>query len=120
MAKIIVVDDSQAIRSLIQFSLSEQGHEVITAESAEQALELLENSDVDLILTDINMNGKSGYELAQILRTKKGFEHTPIIALTTESHDDSKRSGKTSGMTGWLIKPFQPERLTQIVKHFTT
>ena len=120
MAKILVVDDSQAIRAMIEFTLKEQGHEVIAVHDAESALEILTNPSIDLVLTDINMDGMSGYQLTEAIRQLPDYQHTPIIALTTESDKKAQITGKQSGMTGWLAKPFQPEKLTQIVRHFTS
>ncbi|NIB43558.1 response regulator [Pseudomaricurvus alkylphenolicus] len=119
MTHILTVDDSQSIQTMINFVLLNQGYEVSTANSGEEALQLARDSKFDMVITDINMPDMDGYELTEKLRALENLQHVPVIALTTENDNTSKLKGKRAGLTGWLVKPLQPEKLCQIVKHFT-
>lgn len=116
MAKrIFVVDDSKTMRDMIQHTLVGAGHQVSLAEDGVQALELLDQAAVDVIITDINMPRMDGISLVKALRTHSVHRGTPILILTTESDPAKKQEGKTAGATGWLVKPFVPEKLVDIV-----
>jgi two-component system chemotaxis response regulator CheY len=116
MAKILSIDDSISIRELVSTVLSQAGHEVVTAHDGETGLDIARNDNFDLVLSDINMPGMSGISLISKLRRLQGFEHIPMIMLTTESDAYKKQKAKSMGATGWLQKPFTPERLTNTVK----
>ncbi|MDH5301126.1 MAG: response regulator [Gammaproteobacteria bacterium] len=111
MAKILSVDDSKTIRDLVSAILTAQGHEVVTAEDGMQAMDIARAQKFDLILSDINMPVMSGISLVSKLRRLEGYEFIPIVMLTTEGADYKKNKAKQSGATGWLQKPFTPERL---------
>lgn len=116
MAKILSIDDSVSIRELVAAVLSQAGHEVITAHDGQAALDIARENRFDLVLSDINMPGMSGISLISKLRRLQGFEHIPMIMLTTESDAYKKKKAKSMGATGWLQKPFTPERLIDTVK----
>jgi len=114
MAKIaITVDDSRTIREMVSFCLKNAGFEVLTAEDGLDALDVLNGIKVDVIVTDINMPNMDGIELTKILRSDPIYESTPILVLTTEA--GKKEEGRKAGATGWLIKPFEPDKLMAIV-----
>jgi len=71
---------------------------------------------MDLVLTDQNMPIMDGLTLIQKLRDLEAYQNTPILMLTTESGEDMKLKGKRAGATGWLIKPFDPKRLVEVVE----
>ena len=71
---------------------------------------------VDLVLTDQNMPKMDGLALIKSLRTLPGYAKTPILMLTTESSDEMKSKGRAAGANGWLVKPFDPQRLIEVVK----
>jgi len=115
MAKILTVDDSKVIRDLVAAVLSENGHEVVTANDGVEGLEASRNQQFDLVLSDINMPNMTGISMVSKVRRIPGYEHTPIIMLTTESSEFKKNKAKNMGASGWLQKPFDAERLMKAV-----
>lgn len=115
MAKILTVDDSKVIRDLVKAVLIENGHEVVTANDGVEGLSATRNEKFDMILSDINMPNMTGISMVSKIRRLEGYEYTPIIMLTTESSDFKKEKAKKTGATGWLQKPFDPERLMKAV-----
>ena len=116
MAKIILaVDDSTSIRQMVAFTLKGAGYEVIEAADGQEGLEKAKSKTVNLILTDQNMPKMDGLTLVKTLRGLPQYKTTPILMLTTESSDDMKTQGKAAGATGWLVKPFDPGKLLEVV-----
>jgi two-component system chemotaxis response regulator CheY len=113
--KALVVDDSKSMREMIIFTLKGAGYEIIEAEDGLDALTVIGDQKVDLVITDLNMPKMNGFELIKELRAKPGFAYTPILMLTTESDGFKKIEGKNMGATGWIVKPFEPTRFIQIV-----
>lgn len=117
MAKtILAVDDSKTMREMVSFTLKEAGYQVVDAEDGQQALEKLKSSRVDAVITDLNMPNMNGFELIRALRSDPAYKTAPILMLTTEGDDAKKQEGKSAGATGWIVKPFNPEKLVQVVK----
>ena len=117
MAKrILTVDDSISMRQMISFTLRENGYEVIEAVDGQDAISKAQNQYFDLIFTDQNMPNVDGLTLIQMLRVLPEHEKTPILMLTTEASDDMKKMGRAAGATGWLVKPFDPQKLLDVVK----
>lgn len=115
MSKILIVDDSASIRQLAVFTLKAKGFEVESANDGKQALDKLRTNHYDLVLTDRNMPVLDGIELAKEVRAINEYKSIPIIMLTTESDSDKKTEGKAAGVTGWIIKPFNPETLVKTI-----
>ncbi len=113
--KILIVDDSVSMRKMVGYTLRQGGYEVIEAEHGGDALNKLANVMVDLIITDLNMPVMDGITLIQNVRKQPAMKSKPILMLTTEGLATKKEQGKTAGATGWLIKPFDPEKLLQTV-----
>ncbi len=116
MATILTVDDTASMRQMISFTLSSVGHEVIQASDGKEALKALQGKKVDLVIADVNMPNMDGITLVKALRTLDDFKFTPILMLTTESQDAKRQEGKIAGATGWIVKPFNPEQLLNVVK----
>lgn len=114
--KILTVDDSISMRQMISFTLRENGYEVIEAVDGQDAISKAQNQSFDLIFTDQNMPNVDGLTLIQMLRVLPQHEKTPILMLTTEASDDMKKMGRAAGATGWLVKPFDPQKLLDVVK----
>lgn len=116
MAKrVMTVDDSKTMRDMVGFTLRGAGYEVIEAEDGARALTALTGAPVDLVITDINMPNMDGVTLVTRLRAMPAFKSTPILILTTEGGEDKKAAGRAAGATGWIVKPFAPEKLLQVV-----
>ena len=115
---ILIVDDSASMRQLISFALKDAGYEVIAAVDGKDALGKLNGSRVDMVVTDLNMPNMNGIELIQALRKSPGTKFTPVVMLTTESQESKKQEGKTAGASGWIVKPFTPEVLLNVIKKF--
>ena len=111
MTKILAVDDSPSLRQMVAFTLKGAGYDVVEAVDGVEALGVAKGQAFDLVITDINMPNMDGIQLIKELRTLPNFKFTPILCLTTESSDDKKRQGKEAGATGWIVKPFSPEKL---------
>lgn len=114
-ASILTVDDSASMRQILGFILKSAGYEVVQASNSEEAMSYANEREFDMVLTDQNMPGRDGLSLVQALRALPTYSRTPIIMLTTESSDEIKSMGKAAGATGWMVKPFDPNRLLEIV-----
>jgi two-component system chemotaxis response regulator CheY len=108
---ILAVDDSASMRQMVSFTLKHAGYEVIEAADGVDALEYARNNSVNLVLTDVNMPRMDGISLVRELRQLSAYKFTPMLVLTTEAEPDKKMQGKQAGATGWLVKPFNPEKL---------
>ncbi len=113
--RILTVDDSKTMRDMVSFTLKSAGFDVVEAEDGAKALDLLAATAVDAIITDINMPNMDGVTLVKRLRAQPKFKATPILILTTEGSDDKKAQGRNAGATGWIVKPFAPEKLLQVL-----
>jgi two-component system chemotaxis response regulator CheY len=117
MAKtILAVDDSASIRQLVSFTLKGAGYEVVEAIDGMDGLEKAKAKPINLILTDQNMPRMDGMTLVKSLRALPQYKTTPILILTTESSDAMKAQGRAAGATGWLVKPFDPQKLLELIK----
>ncbi|GGF74265.1 response regulator [Alteromonas lipolytica] len=113
---ILVVDDSVSIRQMVEATLKAAQYNVTTAEDGQDALSKCGAGQFDFVLTDQNMPRMDGLSLIKALRAKAQFSKTPIVVLTTESSDDMKQKGKSAGATGWMVKPFSPDVLLNVLK----
>lgn len=117
MAKtILAVDDSASIRRMVQFTLKGAGYDVIEAADGQEALDRAKGLKVNLVLTDQNMPRMDGLTLIRALREMPDYQTVPILVLTTESSAEMKAQGRAAGATGWLVKPFAPKGLVDVVK----
>lgn len=113
---VLAVDDSASLRQMVAFTLKGAGYDVIEAGDGEEGLARAKTSSVNLVLTDQNMPKMDGLTLVKSLRGLPQYAGTPILMLTTESSDAMKAQGKAAGATGWLVKPFDPAKLLEVVK----
>ena len=113
--KVMTVDDSRTMRDMVSYTLKSAGFEVLEAEDGAKALQVLEKTPVDLVITDVNMPNMDGVTLVRRLRALAHFRATPILILTTEGGDDKKSQGRAAGATGWIVKPFAPDKLLQVI-----
>lgn len=111
----LIVDDSNSLRQMVAFTLREAGFEVLEGADGQEGLDRLDGRKVDLVITDLNMPRMDGIQFIRGLRAKAQYKFTPVLMLTTESADGKKQEGKSAGATGWIVKPFDPQRLLQTV-----
>ncbi|HEY6513844.1 MAG TPA: response regulator [Burkholderiaceae bacterium] len=115
MHSILAVDDSASMRQMVSFTLKNAGFTVIEAVDGQDAWEKANARDLHLVLTDQNMPRMDGISLTRKLRETARFKTTPILILTTESSDEMKQKGRAAGATGWLVKPFDPAKLIEVI-----
>jgi two-component system chemotaxis response regulator CheY len=111
MARIMIVDDVATIRQIVSSVLKDVGYQVIEAASAEEAVALAEVKRSHLVVTDVNMPGKSGLDLITALRAIKTYDKTPIAILAKDANDENIQKAQGLGAVGWIAKPFTPESL---------
>ena len=113
---VLAVDDSRTMREMVSFTLKNAGYEVMEAEDGKASLDVVVGTKFDAIITDLNMPNMNGFELIRALRNNPLYKFTPILMLTTEGDAGKKEEGKAAGSTGWIVKPFNPEKLVEVVK----
>ena len=106
-ALILVVDDESDVRETMEDHLTAYGYKIMTAASAEAALEILERSAVDLILTDVHMRGMSGVELCARLKGEARFQFTPIVLVTAHTDLEARVAGLAAGADDFFAKPVE-------------
>lgn len=117
MAKtILAVDDSGSLRQMVVFSLKAAGYQIVEAADGKEGLEHAKKQVFDLVLTDQNMPVMDGLTLIRALRGLEGYQKVPILMLTTEAGEEMKAKGRAAGANGWMVKPFDPRRLLEVVK----
>src|SRR5262245_405022 len=117
MAKrILTIDDSKTMRDMLLLTLAEAGFEVLQAVDGQDGLDLLGKERVDVVITDINMPKMDGYDVIRNLRRNPVHKTLPILVLTTESDTDKKAIARDAGATGWMVKPFDPDRLIATIR----
>ncbi len=114
--KVLVVDDSAAVRQSVSYILSQAGYEITEAEDGKVGEQRLDDGPFDLIMTDVNMPNMDGIELVRRVRAHSAHRFTPIVVLTTESQDSKMTEGKQAGATGWIVKPFDADKLLGVVR----
>ena len=111
---VLAVDDSRTIRDMLKFTLTQAGITAHFAEDGQHGLEVLDDmAPPDAIITDINMPRLDGFGFIDAVRAQDHYRAIPILVLTTESSSDLKARARDAGATGWIVKPFDPEKLIQ-------
>jgi two-component system chemotaxis response regulator CheY len=117
MSKIILtVDDSRTMRDMLRIALAGAGFQVVQAEDGVHGLEVLDGNIPDVIITDINMPRMDGYGFIEGVRAHPVHRAIPILVLSTESSPEKKMRARQAGATGWIVKPFNPEKLVDAVR----
>jgi two-component system chemotaxis response regulator CheY len=114
--RILTIDDSRTMRDMLRMTLVDAGYVVLQAVDGLDGLDVLKKERVDVVITDINMPKMDGYGVIRHLRADSGYDDTPILVLSTENDQKTKDIGRDAGATGWLVKPFDPDQLVEIVK----
>lgn len=113
---ILIVDDSLSIRQSTRFILEQGKYSVIDTCDGEQGLKALMENDVNLVITDINMPNMDGLTLVRKIRELPSKKFIPILVLTTESQGSIIDEGKKAGATGWIVKPFNADKLLETIR----
>lgn len=113
MAHILVAEDERDIRELIAFTLKFAGHEITPAANGEEAVNLAKEKLPDLIMTDVRMPKKTGYEVCKAIKADEATKHIPVVILSAKGQDDEIGQGKDAGADDYLLKPFAPDELTR-------
>ncbi len=103
------------MRQMVAFTLREAGYEVVEAEHGQDGLDKISKHTVNVVITDLNMPVMDGFAFIRNVRAMPAHKFLPILMLTTESQLSKKEEGKAAGATGWIVKPFDPEKLLQVV-----
>ncbi len=115
---ILIVDDSRSALFMLKKVISLSGApigNILTAGNGLEAIDVLQEQMVDLIMTDIHMPDMDGFQLIEYLKKNHAFKHIPIIVITTEGRDKYITKAKTLGAVDYIKKPFQPERVKQVI-----
>ncbi|MBO7238429.1 MAG: response regulator [Elusimicrobiaceae bacterium] len=115
-AKILLADDSAAIRNLVSEILTDAGFTVITAEDGQDALDKIYKQNPDLLILDYEMPHKTGFEVVQDVRSHPGYLHTPIIIFTAVTDKDTKLQGLGLDIDDYLTKPTDADEVVARVK----
>lgn len=115
MKTVMLVDDSNSIRNLIKNALVGE-YRVVEAENGEDALAKLRDGAIDFFLFDVNMPKMDGITLLGEVRKVPGYATTPILMLTTETKDELRQKGRELGASGWIVKPFETDKLISAMR----
>jgi len=118
MLKVMVVEDSLAQRKAIANFLKSGGVVAIEAKNGIEALSLLEAQKPHIILLDAIMPGMNGYELCRRLKSNPTTQHTPIIMCTGQDNASDRYWAMKQGADAYLVKPFRPAELIELLKQF--
>jgi two-component system alkaline phosphatase synthesis response regulator PhoP len=116
MAKILIAEDEPDIRDLITFTLRFAGYEVVAATNGEEAVTLARQEMPDLILLDVRMPRKTGYEACQLIKADPLMADIPVLFLSAKGQESEIQTGLQAGATEYLLKPFAPDQLTQRIQ----
>ena len=107
----LVVDDDPSIQQILEFALSDEGYEVVTASNGPEALEKARTALPDVVILDVMMPFVDGIQVAEALQNDKQLARTPIIMLTARTTDDDVWAGWRAGAASYLTKPVDFELL---------
>jgi len=113
---VLAVDDSRTMRDMLSLALSSAGFNVSLANDGEHGLEVLGGIEPNVIITDINMPKLDGFGFIKGVRDTDRHRATPILVLTTESSQEMKARAKNAGATGWIVKPFDKDKLVEAIR----
>jgi two-component system, chemotaxis family, chemotaxis protein CheY len=112
---ILIVDDSESIREMLKFRLQKAGFNILAGKDGKDALKHFNGIKIDLVITDLYMPHMDGISLIKKIREIEDYKLVPILLLTTESTGNKKIEAKNAGANGWLIKPFDLNKLLSVI-----
>jgi len=113
---ILIADDSQAVRDILQMSLETLGYSVLVAEDGERAMERIQSANPDLIIADVMMPKVNGFQICRRVKSDPSTSHTPVILLTARSGQEDVFWGKDCGADEYITKPFRTQDLEQAIR----
>lgn len=113
---ILVVDDEEDIRELVKYNLDKEGYQVLTAETGETALQVMEEKKPDMVILDLMLPGVDGLEVCKRIRKKSQSEQVPIIMLTAKGEESDVVTGLELGADDYITKPFSPKVMVARVR----
>lgn len=113
---ILTIDDSRTMREMLNHTLRGAGYHVLQAADGVEGLEVLAANGADVVITDINMPRLDGFGVIEGVRADPRSRTTPVLVLTTESDAEKKDRARQAGATGWIVKPFNPDKLLDAVR----
>lgn len=114
--RVMVAEDDLHVRELVSIILRREGFEVMESSNGKDALKKLNGSNVDMLITDLNMPEMGGIELAGKLRSRPDSELTPVIMITSETHEAIRKKVEKAGINKWILKPCIRRDLKKAVK----
>ena len=118
MAKILIADDSLAELQIFQQALSPTGHTIVTVTDGEAAEAKVKSEKIDLIILDVVMPKKNGFQVCRDIKTNDQYKNIPVIMVTSKDQESDKFWGMKQGADEYLTKPFKPEDLLKAVKKY--
>ncbi len=112
---ILIVDDSTSLRAAVRIALDSAGYDVVEASDGQDALGKLDGRKLHLVISDVNMPRLDGYGFVAAMTQKASYKYTPVVMLTTEDSAAKKERGREAGVKAWIVKPFQPPTLLNVV-----
>lgn len=113
--KILTVDDSPSVRKMVEFSLKSKGYIMSGAEDGLEAMECMIKDNYDAIILDVNMPKMDGLEFLEKVKSSADYAAIPVIMLTTEGQDEDRDKAMSLGATDYIIKPFKPSQLVELL-----
>ena len=117
--RILAIDDSRTIRTLLTMALEGAGFDVTTAVDGVDGVNKFKESHADLVITDVNMPNKDGFGVIEDIRANDINRSVPVLVLTTESGPALKERARKAGATGWIVKPFDDDSLVSVIRRLT-
>ncbi len=117
---ILAVDDSPSVRKLVEFSLKRAGFLVTTAQDGQEALEIIVRERFDAVILDVNMPRLDGFEFLKRVKANESLASIPVVMLTTEGHDMDKEQASKLGAAAYIVKPFKPTALLELMDEVLT
>ena len=114
--KILIADDEEDIKTIVQLLLETQGYQIVTAFDGLDALDKVKTEKPDLILLDIMMPILDGFEVCKRLKDDPETASIPVIMLSASAHAESRQKGLDAGAVNYIVKPFEPEYLEEVVR----
>lgn len=115
---IMVVDDFDVIRDLVSLILRKEGHEVLESRNGREALDLLSDNKIDMLITDLNMPEMDGIELVKTVRSRPGMGFVPIVMISSEILEARKQKAYEAGINDWVPKPFIAKQLRNVLAKY--